>query len=398
MLTPDIAFHALVVLVCLLGLVFLFLLGYTFWTRAKKWYWHRYKQKFRDYFSPLIFDFVEGNPGLGEANALIAKLSKQTQDIAYFLELLDEMTELVKGEDREKLNLLIEHEMFHSFYRKKLFSFWGSNQLLACIYFENSGSFDERIRKRLVTISQSGNLKLAYAACKALQASDDIADRKRALLLFLRRDDISGLMVSELLHLFYRDDLEQQQALSEGLKDILLARGVFPRHKRIVVLFMAQKSFLEQGDFLLEYLKKVQYSARKALLIYGLIEALGKLHVTKAAPIIYEYMELQDTDLRIKCVEALGRFGDQPHLRFLGRQLLQVEFPVRKAIIRVLTQDMDKAMPIIDQFFDASQQLMSRFARLERPPKALKEKIQHVRDTIRGLQIMMSKQIADSYV
>lgn len=394
----NVAYSSLLALIGVLGFIFLFLLSYTLWTRAKKRYWQRYKQKFRDYFSPMLFEFVEGDPGPSDADALIKNLTKRTQDVRFFLELMDEMTELLKGKGREKLDLLIEHELFYEFYRDRLFSFSTSNKLLACSYFESISSINDRISARLISLSKSWNLKLAYGATKALQSSDNKVVRRNALIRFLRRDDISELMVSELLHLFNDSDNWAQEEISNGLKTIFFQQDIKPQNKRIVVLYLAYKNHYELGSFLLQYLQKLQYSSYKAPLFSGLIEAIGKLHVTKAASIIRSYIEIQNLELRLKCVEALGRLGGEENLVFLMQRLLNAEFPVRKKIIQVMTQDRDTGIALIDQFLIENQKFIAQFKQQTELPEDLKEIVQNIYSTVRGIKIMLPKEMAGDHV
>jgi len=394
----NIAYSSLLALIGILAFTFLFLFGYTLWTRAKKRYWQRYKQKFRDYFSPMLFEFVEGDLGQSDADSVIQNLTKRTQDVRFFLELMDEMTGLLKGKGREKLDLLIEHEMFYEFYRQRLFSFSTSNKLLACSYFESSSSINDRISARLTALSKSWNLKLAYGATKALQSSENMVVRRNALIRFLKRDDISELMVSELLHLFNDSGSWAQEQISNGLKTIFFQQDIKPQNKRIVVLYLAYKNHYELSRFLLQYLQKLQYSSYKAPLFSGLVEALGKLHVIKAATIIRSCIEIQNLELRLKCVEALGRLGGEKNLVFLMQRMLNAEFPVRKKIIQVMTQDIDIGITLIDQFLIANQKFIGQFKRQKKLPEDLKEIVQNIYSTARGIQIMLPKEMATDHV
>jgi len=388
----NISYTTVLVLVGLLGLIFLFLLGYTLWTRAKKRYWQRYKQRFRDYFLPMLFEFVEGQSTRSDADKIIRKLTKRTKDLSYFLELLDEMNNLLKGQDRAKLDLLIEQELFLKFYREKLFSFSKQNQLLACVYFENNSSITDRIGARLISISKSGNLKLAYGATKALQASKNMTIRRNALIRFLKRDDISDLMVSELLHYFNGEDSWNQLEISQGLKEIFFDKDILPAKKRIVVLYLAYKNHFEMGGFLLQYLEKLQYSVSKAPLISGLIEALGKLHVKEAAPLIREYMSSnRDNSLRLKCVEALGQLDGEENLTFLAHQLLKSDFSLRKKIIQILTQNTDEGIRLINRFLIANRKFVIHFKQQDNPPDELEHVLRNIYSTARGIQIMLPK-------
>lgn len=398
MLPEDLVYNTLISLIVLLTVIFVFVLSYTFWTRKKNKYWKRYEKKFRDYFLPMLFSFVEKEPDKEDADELIHKLTKRTEDISFFLELLDEMAKLLKGEDREKLNLLIEHPMFYQFYRKKLFSFFLQNKLLACLYFENMSSIDDRVSARLVTISRSGNLKLAFGATKALQASDNIIVRRNALINFLKREDISELMVSELLHSFHREGLKYQEVIAGALKDILIESGISADKKKVIVLYFAYENIFEEAEFLMEFLKKLQYSIAKAPLIRGLVEALGTLHVTEAAPIIREYMKIQDVELRQKCAKSLGLLGGEENLAFLTKMLVTIEFPVRKTILQILVENSDLGHMFIKEFLDTNRELYERIHQKGIRPEDLKEVDYNIYSTVEGIKIMLSKRVAGGHV
>lgn len=398
MLREEFLFHTLITLLVLLVLVFLFLLGYTFWTRQKHKYWNRYEEKFRDYFMPMLFSFVEGEPDISDADKIINKLTKRTEDLAFFLELLDELAGLLKGEDNKKLDLLIEHPMFYSFYKDKLFSYSQKDKMLACVYFENVSTLEDRISARLVTLSRSRNLKLAYAATKALQASDNIITRRNALISFLRRKDITELMVSELLHYFYRDEYEQQKVIASALKDILLESKISSDKKRVIVLFFAHQNLFETGDFLLQYLQKLQYSAQKSPLIGGIIETLGRLHITEAAPIIRQYMKIDDIELRRECVDALGNLGGEDNLAFLMKMILRVEFTVKKEIIRTLVRESDYGLNYIYQFLHANKRFVESIRQKQTRPKDLGKMLDKIHTTVSGIKIMLSHKVDRGHV
>ena len=85
----NIALQSLIGITVFLGLLFFFLLGYTFWTRKKQQYWNQYDQKFRDYFFSIILDYAEqSNPKL-DADEIIKKISKRTKDYSFFIKLLN---------------------------------------------------------------------------------------------------------------------------------------------------------------------------------------------------------------------------------------------------------------------------------------------------------------------
>lgn len=346
----DIALHTLVGLIVLLILLFLFLLGYTFLTRQKKQYWSRYEQKFRDYFFSLLLDYTEHDQPTLSADDIIKKISKRSKDYAFFINLLNELDNILDGTERERLSNLIEHPLFASFYEKKLFEFSKNSKIYACIYFQNSGNIDSRVLAKLVTVSKSKNLKLAFAATKALQSAGDWSVRKSALLRFFKRPDISELMVAELLHIFDSGLAEDRPRVAKSLKR-LLQKEFDPAAKNIIVRYMGYQQFYESGEFLYEYLKRIHFSTAKAPLIRGLIVAMGELFHTESAPLIRSYCEKgNNISIRMASVKTLSTFGGEENITFLLDQLLEAEFPIRKAIIYELVTDNEEGIELLTQF------------------------------------------------
>lgn len=391
MYSLDIAYSMLITMVVALGLIFIFLLAYTFWTRQKKQYWIRYKEKFRDYFLPLLLTFIEEGETKEDADDLIFKLTKRTQDIAFFLEMLDEISDILRGEERDKLNLLIEHELFYNFYKQKLFSFNKRKKLLGCIYFKNLNTIDSPIVERLTSISKSKNVELAYAATKALQSSDDLEFKKKVLHRFLKRDDTSELMVAELLHLFHSDDLEEHRLVGKALTKLLQEEAISSGKKKIIALYFAQKNFYEYADFLLQFLKDIDYSPSKAPLVIGLIQALGQLQIEEAAPIIRKYLQVEHVDIRLTCVKALSNFGGKENLTYLTKRLLYIEFAVRKAIIRSLSENPEIGYQLLYRFLTDNLKFVIRSKKHQNLQSELSEILQKIRNIASGIKIMLPK-------
>lgn len=340
----SIALNTLVGLTVFLLLLFFFLLGYTFWTRKKQQYWDKYEQKFRDHFFSLLLDYSEqSNPHL-TADEIIKKISNRSKDYAFFLKLLNELDDILKGIERERLNDLIKHPTFASYYRKKLFQFSTDSKIYACIYFQKSANLDSRILAKLITVSRSNNLKLAFAATKALQSAEDWTVRKNALLRFFKRTDISDLMVAEILYIFDSGLAEDREQVEKIFKD-LLSEEIDPYAKDIIVRYMGYQQFYRCSDFLYQYLKRIHYSPDKAHLIQGLITALGELYHTEAADLIKSYFDKEGSNvpIRLAAVKTLSTLGGVENLTFLLDHLHKAEFPIRKAIIyEFMTKDGDR--------------------------------------------------------
>lgn len=386
----DIALHTLAGLIVFLGLLFLFLLGYTFWTRLKKQYWNRYEQKFRNYFFSLLLDYAEQDEPTLSADDIIKKISKRSKDYAFFISLLNELDNILDGTERERLGNFIEHPLFASFYEKKLFEFYTDSKIYACMYFQNSGFIDNRILAKLVKTSKSNNLKLAFAATKALQSADDWSIRKSALLRFLKRSDISELMVAELLHIFDSGLAQDRPQIAEALKHVLL-KEIDPSAKNVIVRYMGYQQFHESGDFLYQYLKRIHYSTEKAPLIRGLIIAMGELYYTESASLIKTYFEKRkNIPIRLAAVETLSTFGGEENISFLLDHLLETEFPIRKAIIYELITNGGECIVLLIHFVQKTYQSLVDIKNRGKTKTQLHTHLDNILDITSGIKIALN--------
>jgi len=393
----NIALQSLIGITVFLALLFFFLLGYTFWTRKKQQYWNGYEQKFRDYFFSLILDYVEqSNPKL-DADEIIKKISKRTKDYSFFIKLLNELDDILDGTERERLNNLIEHPTFVSFYRKKLFQLSTDSKIFACIYFQKSANIDSRILAKLITVSKSKNLKLAFAATKALQSADDWTVRKNALIRFFKRKDISELMVAELLHLFDSGRAEDRQQVGEAFQDLLIKK-VDPDIKNIIVRYMGYQQFYECSDFLFQYLKRINYGPEKYSLIRGLIIALGELFHKEAASIIITLWQKEENNsIRLAAIKALSTFGGKENLSFLLQYLFNAEFPIRKAIIYEFMMEGEDRIVILKEFIRKTLQSLKEIDNRSKSHEQLDLHLDQILDTTSGIKIALNHRLNKSY-
>lgn len=393
----NFALQSLIGITVFLALLFLFLLGYTFWTRKKQQYWNRYEQKFRDYFFSLILDYAEQSNPKFDADEIIKKISKRTKDYSFFIKLLNELDDILDGTERERLNDLIEHPTFVSFYRKKLFQFSTDSKIYACIYFQKSAHLDDRVLAKLITVSKSKNLKLAFAATKALQSADNWTVRKSALMRFFKRKDASELMVAELLHLFDSGLAEDREQVGKTLKDILLKK-IDPDIKNIIVRYMGYQQFYECSEFLFQYLKRIHLSSKKHSLIRGLIIALGELFHTEAAPIIKSYWKKEkNISIRLAAIKALSTFGGNENLSFLLQYLFKSEFPIRKAIIHeFITADKDRII-LLTGFIKKTLQSLTDVHITSKSHEQFSSYLDRVLDTTSGIKIALNHRLNTSH-
>src|SRR6056297_557213 len=346
--TPT--YQAVFFLVAVLSLIFIFLLGYTFWTRTKNKYWNRYGRKFKDMFTPLIFDYVDSARKSNDADAVVKKVTRRIQDIELFIDLVDNMTEILSGDDRQKLRWLINNPRIEHYYRKKLNSTRRGDQLLACVYNAKSGVVELKVAVELFELCSSKNIKVAFGAAKALQSSTNHEMRFYALKDFFLRKDATELMIGELLHLFHHNSNPIYQTSDQSLKQLLLDKNIRKERKDIVIKYISHHNFYEYSTFLHQYLQKILYRPDNKSLIKHLIAAIGVLRVEEAALLVRNYAVYPDPDLRVCCVEALNQLGGEENLLFITTMLLDIEFDVRKRIIQTLVQDSDDGHQLLYKF------------------------------------------------
>ena len=385
---PSPSFQTVIVLTVALILIFSTLLFYTFWTRTKKRYWSRYKKKFRSYFFPQLFEFIEEATSPADADTIISNLTRRTTDIVYFLELIDEFSEVLNGNEQKKLTWLLKHPLFLEFYRKKLNSYSLEFKLFSCIYFEKSEYDDRKIDQRLSVLSKSKNLKLAFAASKALQSSSDNACRKKSLIRFLMRKDASDLMHGEIIHLFYRKGEKLHAETAGELKKIMSLDYIDPEQKRIIVTYFAEQNFYEFGDYMLQFLNHLSYNSENRELVLELINAMGILEVKKAESPIREYLRIQDSELRLACINALNLIGGEHNLDFIHQQLVDLEFSVSKKVIEILVQYPQKGHQILSMVMRNYLQYAIELDKVYNPTSKQVHVLEKITSITKGIRIL----------
>lgn len=393
----NIALQTVLALTISLAVLFLYLLGYTFWNRKKSKYWSIYEQKFRDHFFSLLLDYAEQTDEHLTADEIIQKVGQRTKDYVFFLNLLEDLDEILEGEERKRLNDLIEHPLFLSFYKKKLAENSKDNKFFACAYFQYSGAIDDRTLARLVVTSKSSDAKLAFVATKAIQSASELIIRKNALLRFFKRDDISELMIVELLHEFDSNVPTERFQIALALKDILI-KDVSLVAKSMIVRYIGHGQYYEISEFLFQYLKRLQYSQQKSMLIRSLIIALGQLQEKKATSLISEYLaELKiDVSVRLAAVKALSTIGQQEDLNSLVKFLLNSEFSIRKTIIYELSQN-EERIKLLEQFVIANLRYIRQLQKQQEVSKQVKESVEKINHIALGITIALNHRLAQSY-
>lgn len=381
-------YQTVFLLVVLLAVIFVYLLGYTFWTRTKKKYWSRYKVKFRAMFAPLILAYIESAGQRSDADKVVNKLTRRSEDISLFLEVLDESTQILYGEDRKKLNWLIKHPLFDRFYRKKFYSSSSDAQLLACIYYAKSGYINKKMTVRLLRLSTSKNVKIAYSAAKVLQNSTNDVVRLNALRDFFKRHDATSLMAGELLHLYHHNADETYQGTGISLKKLLLQKDIPKERKQIIIDYIANHNLYEYSTFLLHYFQKILYRPENRSLIQSLISTLGSLRVIDAGPLIRSYSTVDDADFRITCVVALNHLGGEENLVFITNMIFDIEFNVRKQIIKTLVHDRDNGHLLLENFMLTYLKFISKVWTSDIPPNDLLVFMSKLRSITTGIRVM----------
>ncbi|TYP93408.1 hypothetical protein LX73_1112 [Fodinibius salinus] len=392
----TIAFRTLIALVSFLFILFFFLLGYTFWTRLTKNYWERYEKKFRSYFFSLILDYAEQTSPKQDADDIIKQLSRRTKDYAFFLRLLNKLVNILDGEDRERLNDFIEHPAFLSLFQERLFDYSTNSKLLACRYFRFAEDIDQRTLAKLISMSRTSNIKLAYAATKAIITSGKPTIQKTTLLRFFKRSDFSELMVPELLYLLDPGNTAYRPQIGRVLKSLLI-ENIGQTAKIVIIRYLGCQRFYKQSNFLFQYLKRLQYNNAKAPLIQALIIALGQLHNINASSVIRAYTQKgMPTDIRLAGVKTLSTLGGEKNLIFLVNNLQNAEFAVRKAIIEEFILNDKKRLEYLLQYVISNLDLIRKIKDQKQPPKHIYPFLDKIDSIAAGIQITLSHRLMNT--
>jgi len=384
-------FHIALILFCCLVITFIALTSYTFWTRARNSLWNRYREKFRDIYLSHLLHFLEVAKEPEDAEKVITKVRKRTKDLVYFLELIDELSEIIKGEESEKLGWLIRHPLFHRFYKKRLLTSSVKKQLLSCLYFEKCGIKDDVVITRLIKLSSSGNVKLAYAATKALQASEELPIRSDALFRFLVRNDPSDLMFGELIHLFYRDGEKSHTITTSALKEMLVKEEIPPDQKKIIVIYFTEQNFYEYSDILFEYLQNLTFTQANKPLILSLINALGVLEVVESVVLLKKYADVNDPDVRLASIRALSNFNNSDNLQFIQNKITDVEFEIRKEVIEILLRNPGQGHEFLQNILLRISYYMSNIGNIEHPSSKELDRVKVFNSITKGIRILTNK-------
>jgi hypothetical protein len=205
-------------------------------------------------------------------------------------------------------------------------------------------------------------------------------------------------MIVELLHNFDSNVVHKRPEIAQAFKDILI-KDVTETSKSMIVRYLGYGKYYEIGEFLFQYLKRLQYSHQKSMLIRSLIITMGNLQETKAAPLISKYLAQRKIDgsTRLAAVRALSKIGQQQDLNSLIKFLLHEDFSIRKAIIYELAQSKER-IRLLDQFLIANLNYIKQLQEQEGLSQQIKGSVEKIKHIALGINIALSHRLTKSYV
>jgi len=390
----DLTFQTVIILALVLAFLFIYLLVYTYWTRKRNEYWRGYEKKFRNYFFPQLLDYAEQTESAYDADEIVDKIGSRTKDYVFFMQLVDELLDILDGKEKKRLNSLLGHSVFLNFYKNKLSGVSKDSQVYACLYFQHTGIINDRTLAKLIMVSKSSNLKLAFAATKALQSTGDFAVSKSALYRFFKRDNISELMVVELLHRFDSKGAENREKVLKTLNE-LLAKDVEMIAKSMVVRYMGDQKFYNNSDFLFQFLKRLQYSQNKRDLIKSLLIVMGEFREKQSTPLLRQYSQQKEVDIsvRLAAIRALSEIGKEQDLIFLTKSLLNVPFALRKGIIYELAFRGEHRIELLEEFLVANLAFIKQLQARKQLPGQIREVVVKIKNIAEGIDIVLIQRL-----
>ncbi|WP_340102957.1 HEAT repeat domain-containing protein [Rhodohalobacter sp. 8-1] len=338
-------------------------------------------------FAPIIFDFVETAKKRPDADDIVKKVTRRDRDIELFIKVVHEIIDILEGDDRQKLNWLIQHKTFQNYYLEKLNSSLKNNQLQGCVYYSKIGNIEHNVTRRLLKLSKSKEIKVVYGAAKGIQNSTNNDVRLISLINFFKRRDVTSLMLGEVLHIFYLKSDKEYLSKELLFKHLLLHKSIQKERKEIIIEYIAHHNLYEYSLFLHNYLKKLLYRSDNRSLIKKLIETLGELNFQEAAPLIRNYSVYPNHGLRLCCVEALNKLGGEENLVFVTNMLMDMEFDVRKRVIQSLVEDSDNGHLLLEKFMLSYLRFLSKVWENDMAPKDMLTFLNKLRSTTNGIRI-----------
>lgn len=343
---PGFPIHLLWGSIAFLGILTLLLFVTSLYARERHRRFDRELQERRDFFFPLVMEFLEGQRSRESFNDYF---SGRAVDFIAFEEVVTELIEQIEGEEVDKLQYLLEIPVIAEYRLEQLRSSSEYERIKACNYITYAKLITREVTRQVEVNLESDNRILVFAAASALMSSRDLDVRQRALRTVAGRGGFSGMAVLEMLYKFHKPEGTRMEEEAAKLKEVLGSAEIGPRSLSYLVRGVAEIGYTPLADFLQEKLEEPRRRWQHPLVLAALIRALGDLYHGASSTGIRRYIYHPSSRVRTACVDALGNLPEEENLKALYNLLYDPEPKIRYRAVKQLLEGGDRGDELLKE-------------------------------------------------
>ncbi len=245
--------YAVAIMAILLGVVLAMFLVLIFFAILNR-LWHNRgisrKREASESIQPLIYSYLDGSINRSDFAARL----KNKHDITATWESIEIMIDNLSGEERKKLQMLLDLPPIKKHFLRKLNSRKPISLAQACVYFSKKTLTDKSIAVRLSVLQEHSYNVIAYAATLALVNTTNQGFRDMALLRFLLRKNNASMAVSDIIFKYY-DISDDKEVAAEKLEFFVMNPDIPDKTRAAVIRMFPELGFYQTADTLRDLLQ-----------------------------------------------------------------------------------------------------------------------------------------------
>lgn len=219
--------------------------------------------------NPLIYEYLDGEISPSDFSTNI----ETKFDIVTAFRAIDLMIDNLYGEEKEKLESLLELNVFKRYFYRKLQSTDVVNIAQACMYLEKKSVADKGITMRLQDLQYHSYTVVAYASTMALLNNPDSQQRDHALAVFMKRKNNASLALNDIIYEYITSHPDKIAAANELLA-FISDKDISSQNSAAAVRVLPELGVYEVIDELVEIFLQPLEHDNKGLLTTAIIEVL----------------------------------------------------------------------------------------------------------------------------
>ncbi|MDX1587028.1 MAG: HEAT repeat domain-containing protein, partial [Balneolaceae bacterium] len=282
--------------------------------RTRHWTHEQLVKTYQNKHYPLILDYLDGECTEEEIEE---EFRGQGIEFSVFEEIIFEMLENLEGEDADKLRQLLYLSPIFNYHFQQLNSSDNVERIKACNYFSYVRLVNYKVIKRLQALLYSENKMLVFSAASALMASNNVDIREEALRVVAGREHYSQMALLEMVYKFHNNEEEQMEEEGTALLNMIEDDTIPPKSVGVIIEGASEIGYQNLLSFLLGKLESSEEQWKHPDVLKALIKAQGDYYNSEALPLIKQYVDHPDEEIRKAIAYALGKFGDEESLEVL---------------------------------------------------------------------------------